>query len=46
VIRLQRRLDDLERQLLSLELRRPNRVYKRLSRAAKRVLGRRAAEAT
>jgi hypothetical protein len=46
VIRLQRRLDDLERQLLSLELRLPNRVYRRLSRAAKRVLGRRAAEAT
>ena len=45
VIRLQRRLDDLERQLLSLELRLPNRVYRRLSRAAKRALRREGAEA-
>jgi hypothetical protein len=40
VVRLQRRLDVLERRLLSLELRLPNRVYRKLSRAAKRALGR------
>jgi Glycosyl transferase family 2 len=40
VVRLQRRLDTLERRLQSLELRLPNRVYRKLSRAAKQVLGR------
>lgn len=40
VVRLQRRLDTLERRLQSIELRLPNRVYRRLSAAAKRVLGR------
>jgi hypothetical protein len=40
VVRLQRRLDVLERRLLSLELRLPNRVYRRLSRVAKRAVGR------
>jgi hypothetical protein len=40
VVRLQRRLDVLERRLLSLELRLPNRVYRKLSRAAKRAIGR------
>jgi Glycosyl transferase family 2 len=40
VIRLQRRLDTLETRLLSLELRLPNRVYRKLSRSAKRVLRR------
>ncbi len=43
VVRLQRRLDVLERRLLSLELRLPNRVYRRLSRVAKRAVGRGAA---
>jgi hypothetical protein len=40
VVRLQRRLDTLERRLLSLELRLPARVYRKVSGAAKRVLGR------
>jgi glycosyl transferase family 2 len=40
VVRLQRRLDVLERRLLSLELRLPNRVYRKLTRTAKRALGR------
>jgi hypothetical protein len=40
VVRLQRRLDTLERRLLSLELRLPARVYRKVSRAAKRALGR------
>lgn len=40
VVRLQRRIDTLETRLLSLELRLPNRVYRKLSRTAKRVLGR------
>ena len=40
VVRLQRRLDVLERRLLSLELRLPNRVYRKVSRAAKRAVGR------
>jgi hypothetical protein len=40
VVRLQRRLDVLERRLLSLELRLPNRVYRKLARTAKRTLGR------
>lgn len=40
VIRLQRRLDLLERRLASLELRLPARVYRKASRAAKRLLRR------
>ena len=40
VVRLQRRLDTLENRLLSLELRLPTRVYRKVSRTAKRVLGR------
>ena len=40
VVRLQRRLDVLERRLLSLELRLPARVYRKVSGAAKRALGR------
>jgi hypothetical protein len=40
VVRLQRRLDTLERRLLSLELRLPARVYRKASGAAKRVLRR------
>ena len=38
VVRLQRRLDVLEERLLSLELRLPTRVYRKVSRSAKRVL--------
>ncbi|MBA3434698.1 MAG: glycosyltransferase family 2 protein [Actinobacteria bacterium] len=44
VVRLQRRLDTLERRLLTLELRLPTRVYRKLSRTAKRALGRDAQE--
>jgi hypothetical protein len=40
VVRLQRRLDTLERRLLSLELRLPTRVYRKLSGTAKRALKR------
>src|SRR5918996_4165480 len=40
VVRLQRRLDELERRLLSLELKLPNRVYRKLVGAVKRVLRR------
>jgi hypothetical protein len=40
VVRLQRRLDTLERRLLSLELRLPTRVYRKASGVAKRVLRR------
>jgi hypothetical protein len=40
VVRLQRRLDTLEDRLASIELRLPNRVYGKVSRAAKRVLRR------
>lgn len=40
VVRLQRRLDTLEQRLLSLELRLPNRVYRKVSRTAKQILGR------
>jgi hypothetical protein len=40
VVRLQRRLDVLERRLLSLELRLPARVYRKVSGTAKRALGR------
>ena len=40
VVRLQRRLDELETRLLTLELRLPTRVYRKVSGTAKRVLGR------
>jgi len=40
VVRLQRRLDTLERRLLSLELRLPARIYRKLSSTAKRTLRR------
>ncbi len=40
VVRLQRRLDTLEDRLASIELRLPNRVYRKASRLAKRALGR------
>ena len=40
VVRLQRRLDTLERRLLGLELRLPTRVYRKLSGTAKRALKR------
>jgi hypothetical protein len=40
VVRLQRRLDELERRLLTVELKLPNRVYRKVSRAAKRALRR------
>ena len=44
VVRLQRRLDTLERRLAAMELRLPNRVYRKLSGTAKRVLRRDGAE--
>jgi Glycosyl transferase family 2 len=40
VVRLQRRLDTLERRLQSLELQLPRRVYRKLSTTAKRALRR------
>jgi hypothetical protein len=40
VVRLQRRLDELEHRLASIELRLPNRVYRKLSGPVKRALGR------
>jgi len=40
VVRLQRRLDELERRLQTVELRLPRRVYRKLTRTATRVLGR------
>ena len=40
VVRLQRRLDTLERRLQGLELRLPARVYRKLSGTAKRALRR------
>ncbi len=40
VVRLQRRLDTLENRLLSLELRLPTRMYRKVSRTAKRALRR------
>ena len=40
VVRLQRRLDVLERRLAAIELRLPNRIYRKLTRPVKRVLGR------
>jgi len=38
VVRLQRRLDELERRLQTVEQRLPRRVYRKLQRTAKRVL--------
>jgi tetrahydromethanopterin S-methyltransferase subunit G len=40
VVRLQRRLDTLEQRLASIELRLPNRIYRKLTRPVKRALGR------
>jgi len=40
VVRLQRRLDALERRLASIELRLPNRVYRKLAAPVKRLLRR------
>jgi hypothetical protein len=40
VVRLQRRLDTLEQRLATVERSIPNRIYRRLVRPAKRVLGR------
>jgi hypothetical protein len=40
VVRLQRRLDTLERRLATIEQRLPNRVYRKASGVAKRVLRR------
>ena len=42
VVRLQRRLDELERRLRSVEQRLPRRAYRKLTRTAQRALGRRA----
>ena len=42
VVRLQRRLDELERRLQTVEARLPRRVYRKLTRTAQRVLGSRA----
>ena len=42
VVRLQRRLDELERRLQTVEQRLPRRVYRKLTRTAKRVLPNRA----
>ncbi len=39
VVRLQRRLDELERRLQTVEQRLPRRVYRKLTRTAKRVVG-------
>ena len=38
VVRLQRRLDELEHRLQSVEQRLPRRAYRKLTRAAKRVV--------
>ena len=40
VVRLQRRLDELEHRLASIEQGLPNRVYRRVARPVKRALGR------
>ena len=40
VVRLQRRLDTLEERLSSIELRLPNRIYRKVSAPVKRALGR------
>ena len=45
VVRLQRRLDELEGRLQSVEQRLPRRAYRKLSRTAQRALGRRAPSA-
>ena len=45
VVRLQRRLDELERRLQTVEQRLPRRVYGKLTRTAKRVLPNRATSA-
>jgi hypothetical protein len=45
VIRLQRRLDELEGRLANVEQRLPRRAYRKLTRTAQRVLGDRAARA-
>ena len=42
VVRLQRRLDELEGRLRSVEQRLPRRAYRKLTRTAQRALGRRA----
>ncbi|HET8741882.1 MAG TPA: glycosyltransferase family 2 protein [Gaiella sp.] len=42
VVRLQRRLDELERRLQTVEQRLPRRVYRKLTRTARRVVGDRA----
>ena len=43
VVRLQRRLDELERRLQTVEQRLPRRVYRKLTRSTQRVLGSRSA---
>ena len=40
VVRLQRRLDTLERRLATIELGLPNRIYRTVARPAKRILRR------
>jgi hypothetical protein len=40
VVRLQRRLDTLEERLATIELRLPNRIYRKVTTPVKRVLGR------
>jgi hypothetical protein len=45
VIRLQRRLDELEGRLQTVEQRLPRRAYRKLTRTAQRALGRRAPSA-
>jgi tetrahydromethanopterin S-methyltransferase subunit G len=45
VVRLQRRLDELEHRLQRVEQRLPRRAYRKLTRAAKRVVGDRAGSA-
>ena len=40
VVRLQRRLDTLEERLAAIELRLPNRIYRKIASPLKRVLGR------
>ena len=42
VVRLQRRLDELEHRLQTVEQRLPRRAYRKLQRTARRVLGDRA----
>jgi hypothetical protein len=42
VVRLQRRLDELEGRLQTVEQRLPRRAYRKLSSTARRVLGDRA----